>query len=161
MAGKTAPILVPMATRAENGNVPDPGIVREGGYQPTSDPGPVPASLIRQPADEEPGAPGSTLDDDDLVSALAHEDRVGILRILSEREASPRELAMLLDLTLSNVSYQVRRLKEADIVALVRTAPRHGAVEHYYRAKRVEGLPRMLEMIASPEALPSQGQAAE
>lgn len=26
---------------------PEPHIIREGGYQPTSDPGPVPTSLVR------------------------------------------------------------------------------------------------------------------
>lgn len=33
--------------------VPDPKVIKEGGYQPTTDPGPAPTSLVR-PADEKP-----------------------------------------------------------------------------------------------------------
>jgi DNA-binding transcriptional ArsR family regulator len=69
-----------------------------------------------------------------LVKALAHELRVEILTILNERMASPNELAQELDEGLSQVSYHVKVLKDYDCIALVKTEPRRGAVEHYYRA---------------------------
>lgn len=72
--------------------------------------------------------------DQRLVKALAHELRVEILTILNERMASPNELAKELDEGLSQVSYHVKVLKDYDCITLVKTEPRRGAVEHYYRA---------------------------
>jgi DNA-binding transcriptional ArsR family regulator len=69
-----------------------------------------------------------------LVKALAHELRVEILGILNERMASPNELAKELNEGLSQVSYHVKVLKDYDCIELVKTEPRRGAVEHYYRA---------------------------
>jgi len=69
-----------------------------------------------------------------LVKALAHELRVEILTILNERMASPNELAKELNEGLSQVSYHVKVLKDYECITLVKTEPRRGAVEHYYRA---------------------------
>lgn len=69
-----------------------------------------------------------------LVKALAHELRVEILAILNERMASPNELAKELSEGLSQVSYHVKVLKDYNCIELVKTEPRRGAVEHYYRA---------------------------
>jgi DNA-binding transcriptional ArsR family regulator len=69
-----------------------------------------------------------------LVKALAHELRVEILTILNERMASPNELAKELGEGLSQVSYHVKVLKDYETITLVKTEPRRGAVEHYYRA---------------------------
>lgn len=69
-----------------------------------------------------------------LVKALAHELRVEILAILNERMASPNELAKELEEGLSQVSYHVKVLKDYECIELVKTEPRRGAVEHYYRA---------------------------
>jgi DNA-binding transcriptional ArsR family regulator len=69
-----------------------------------------------------------------LVKALAHELRVEILAILNERMASPNELAKELNEGLSQVSYHVKVLKDYNCIELVKTEPRRGAVEHYYRA---------------------------
>jgi len=69
-----------------------------------------------------------------LVKALAHELRVEILTILNERMASPNELAKELEEGLSQVSYHVKVLKDYECITLVKTEPRRGAVEHYYRA---------------------------
>jgi DNA-binding transcriptional ArsR family regulator len=69
-----------------------------------------------------------------LVKALAHELRVEILGILNERMASPNELAKELEEGLSQVSYHVKVLKDYECITLVKTEPRRGAVEHYYRA---------------------------
>jgi DNA-binding transcriptional ArsR family regulator len=70
----------------------------------------------------------------DLVKSLAHELRAEILAILNERMASPNELAKELDEGLSQVSYHVKVLKDYKVITLVKTEPRRGAVEHYYRA---------------------------
>lgn len=69
-----------------------------------------------------------------FVKALAHELRVEILGILTERMASPNELATMLDEGLSQVSYHVKVLKDYELITLIKTEPRRGAVEHYYRA---------------------------
>jgi DNA-binding transcriptional ArsR family regulator len=68
------------------------------------------------------------------VKSLAHELRAEILMILTERMASPNELSELLDEGLSQVSYHVGVLKDYGRIKLVKTEPRRGAVEHYYRA---------------------------
>lgn len=76
----------------------------------------------------------STGVDQRLVKALAHQLRVEILTILNERMASPNELSKELDEGLSQVSYHVKVLKDFDCIEMVKTEPRRGAVEHYYRA---------------------------
>jgi hypothetical protein len=48
--------------------------------------------------------------------------------------ASPNELSKELDEGLSQVSYHVKVLKDFDCIEMVKTEPRRGAVEHYYRA---------------------------
>ncbi len=70
----------------------------------------------------------------DLVKALGHELRVEILTILNERMASPNELSKELGEGLSQVSYHVKVLKDYKTIKQVKTEPRRGAVEHYYRA---------------------------
>jgi len=72
--------------------------------------------------------------DQRLVKALAHPLRVEILVILNERMASPNELSKELEEGLSQVSYHVKVLKDFECIEMVKTEPRRGAVEHYYRA---------------------------
>ncbi len=72
--------------------------------------------------------------DQKLVKALAHPLRVEILTILNERMASPNELSKELEEGLSQVSYHVKVLKDFECIEMVKTEPRRGAVEHYYRA---------------------------
>lgn len=72
--------------------------------------------------------------DQKLVKALAHPLRAEILAILNERMASPNELSKELDEGLSQVSYHVKVLKDFECIEMVKTEPRRGAVEHYYRA---------------------------
>lgn len=76
----------------------------------------------------------STGVDQRLVKALAHPLRVEILTILNERMASPNELSKELEEGLSQVSYHVKVLKDFECIEMVKTEPRRGAVEHYYRA---------------------------
>jgi DNA-binding transcriptional regulator GbsR (MarR family) len=57
-----------------------------------------------------------------------------ILAALSEKEASPSELAEEMGESLGVVSYHTRILLELKCIELVRKTPRRGAVEHHYRA---------------------------
>jgi len=77
---------------------------------------------------------GSRSVDQRIIKALAHPLRVDILVILNERMASPNQLSKELDEGLSQISYHVKVLKDYDMIELVKTEPRRGAVEHYYRA---------------------------
>ena len=69
-----------------------------------------------------------------LAKALAHPLRVRILTSLHKGISSPNQLAQELGEPLGNVSYHVKTLLEFDCVELVKTEPRRGAVEHFYRA---------------------------
>jgi DNA-binding transcriptional ArsR family regulator len=72
--------------------------------------------------------------DQRIMKALSHPLRVRMLTLLNQKVASPSELADELDEPLGNVSYHMRFLAELNMVQLVRTEPRRGAVEHYYQA---------------------------
>jgi DNA-binding transcriptional ArsR family regulator len=69
-----------------------------------------------------------------VFKALAHPLRMKLLVAMSEREASPSELATELNEPLGNVAYHVRMLERLECIELVRTTPRRGALEHHYRA---------------------------
>lgn len=69
-----------------------------------------------------------------LAKALAHPLRVRIIASLQRGISSPNQLAQELGEPLGNVSYHVKTLLEYDCVELVKTEPRRGAVEHFYRA---------------------------
>jgi DNA-binding transcriptional ArsR family regulator len=120
----------------------NPRIVKEGGYQPTADPGPVPTSLIQRTVDGQ------------IVKALAHLDRVRILMTLIELdEAGPRELARKLDVSLGEVGYHIKVLKDLGVIEPVRTETHRGWVEHYYRARVATISPSMFKMISSKRRL--------
>lgn len=68
------------------------------------------------------------------IKAMGHPLRASILRMLSERTASPAEMARELDEELSNVSYHTKQLVEFECAELVSTRPVRGALEHFYRA---------------------------
>src|SRR5688572_18292303 len=69
-----------------------------------------------------------------IAKALAHPLRARILQRLGERVASPGDLAVELGAPLGVVSYDVRMLRDYDCVELVRTEPRRGALQHFYKA---------------------------
>src|SRR5215213_7721310 len=69
-----------------------------------------------------------------IAKALAHPLRARILQRLGERVASPNDLAAELGAPLGVVSYHVRKLRDYDCLELVRTEPRRGALQHFYRA---------------------------
>jgi hypothetical protein len=80
---------------------------------------------------------------------------------LGERVASPGDLALELGAPLGVVSYHVRMLRDYDCVELVRTEPRRGALQHFYRATarptldedQWKGLPSSLRKELSGETL--------
>jgi DNA-binding transcriptional ArsR family regulator len=72
--------------------------------------------------------------DQRLVRALGHPVRVYALTILNERVASPNEISKELGESVGHVSYHIKVLRECECIELVDTAPRRGAMEHYYRA---------------------------
>ena len=79
--------------------------------------------------------------DERLAKAFSHRLRLRILERLNEHGvASPSELAGALGEPLGNLSYHVRILRELECVELVRTEPRRGALEHFYRARVDPGL---------------------
>jgi DNA-binding transcriptional ArsR family regulator len=69
-----------------------------------------------------------------LAAAVAHPIRSKCLVILSEREASPAEIARELNMNVSKVGYHVSALAEAHLIELTRTQPVRGTIEHFYRA---------------------------
>jgi len=69
-----------------------------------------------------------------IAKALAHPLRARILQRLGERTASPGDLAVELNAPLGVVSYHVRMLRDYNCVELVRTEPRRGALQHFYKA---------------------------
>lgn len=72
--------------------------------------------------------------DQRIVRAMGHPVRLQALVILNERVASPNEIAKELGESVGHVSYHIKVLKECECIELVDTAPRRGAMEHYYRA---------------------------
>jgi DNA-binding transcriptional ArsR family regulator len=72
--------------------------------------------------------------DQRLVKALAHPLRIQILEILTERVASPNDVAHELNVGLTHVAYHTRALDRCGCLELVETAQRRGATEHFYKA---------------------------
>ncbi|MGN6275967.1 MAG: hypothetical protein ACTHNP_08555 [Solirubrobacterales bacterium] len=68
--------------------------------------------------------------------AVAHRIRVQALTIFNERVASPREVAKEIGEDLTVLVHHVNVLVESGCIELVKTVPRGGAVEHFYRAIR-------------------------
>jgi len=70
-----------------------------------------------------------------LLKALGHPLRLRIVEAITERgEASPVALAREFQQPLATVSHHTRVLRDLGWIELVRTQPRRGAVEHFYRA---------------------------
>src|SRR5262245_6450345 len=80
------------------------------------------------------GRPAGETSEARIAKALAHPLRARILQRLGERVASPGDLAVELGAPLGVVSYHVRMLRDYDCVELVRTEPRRGALQHFYKA---------------------------
>lgn len=79
--------------------------------------------------------------DPKVVKALGHPLRRRILAALDGRIASPSELAAEFDEPIGNISYHFKTLEGLDLIELVETTPRRGALEHRYRATCVTYVP--------------------
>ncbi len=72
-----------------------------------------------------------------LLFVLRHPLRKRLLRFYLEAEGtlSPKQLTVLAnEPRIANVGYHVRALDENGAVELVKTEPRRGSVEHFYKA---------------------------
>jgi DNA-binding transcriptional ArsR family regulator len=71
-----------------------------------------------------------------LAAAMSHPTRVHTMAFLTERTASPREVAEAIGERLNNVTYHVNQLLKLGCVELVRTERVRGGrvLEHFYRA---------------------------
>src|ERR1044072_3459058 len=69
-----------------------------------------------------------------IAKALAHPLRARILQRLGGRVGSPRGLPGERGAPLGVVSYPVRMRRDYECVELVRTEPRRGALQHFYKA---------------------------
>lgn len=70
-----------------------------------------------------------------VAHAVIHPVRLDALSVFFERVASPKEIAKLLKVPLGTASFHVGELATDGVIELVKTEPRRGAIEHFYRAK--------------------------
>lgn len=66
--------------------------------------------------------------------AMSHPLRARILNVLSERTASPKEIAVELGEPIPNVSHHAKRLVQLGCAELIDKRQVRGAIEHFYRA---------------------------
>ena len=66
--------------------------------------------------------------------AMSHPLRADVMRVLSERTASPKEIADELGEPIPNVSHHAKRLVQLGCAELVDKRQVRGAIEHFYRA---------------------------
>lgn len=69
-----------------------------------------------------------------LAAIVAHPTRARCFVILTERTASPVEIAQEINKDVGHVGYHVRKLQQLNLIELVDERPVRGAVEHFYRA---------------------------
>lgn len=98
-----------------------------------------PSAPIPVPA-QAAGAPTQKVDfiSPQLAAALAHPTRVGVMSVLVEGPASPRQMAEAIDEPLNNVTYHVKQLCDLDCIELDRVERRGGGrvLERFYRASQ-------------------------
>jgi DNA-binding transcriptional ArsR family regulator len=86
-----------------------------------------------------------------VAKALSHPLRIELVRAMREdRLLSPVGYSRESGEPLGNVSYHVRELLSAEIVALAEIVPRGGAMKHYYELKgrRAKIVLSMLDLLA-------------
>ena len=66
--------------------------------------------------------------------AMSHPLRADVMKVLSERTASPKEIADELGEPIPNVSHHAKRLVQLGCAELVDKRQVRGAIEHFYRA---------------------------
>lgn len=68
-----------------------------------------------------------------LAAIAGHPTRLRAWFLLAERTMSPKEIAREIGQDVGHVAYHVRELVRYGAIELVRTEPRRGATEHWYR----------------------------
>lgn len=72
-----------------------------------------------------------------MLKAVVHPKRRKIIEVIAGQEGgkpiSPVEIAGLLDVPLTDVSYHVRVLAECKAITLTGTKPARGSRQHFYR----------------------------
>lgn len=71
------------------------------------------------------------------ASVLVHPLAVEILERCDGQSRSPTQLARTLDVPVGRLSYHFRQLADKDLLILVDTVPRRGALEHFYRTSEL------------------------
>jgi hypothetical protein len=69
-----------------------------------------------------------------VARLLRHPLRAQVFGRYAEAETSPRAVAAALGEPLNRIGYHTQVLRRAGVIELVRTEPRRGAREHFYRA---------------------------
>jgi DNA-binding transcriptional ArsR family regulator len=69
-----------------------------------------------------------------MFRVLAHPLRYRILSILTEREASPSQLAIELEEPLDTISYHVREMEKASVIEFVRRVPGRRGEQKMYKS---------------------------
>jgi hypothetical protein len=100
-------------------------------HKAKSRPSRLESPAVSRPRPRRPGAEDVNLQ---LIKAMAHPLRYRLLVRLNAGVASPVEMAREFDQPVGRVSHHVRTLARLGAIELVRTEPRRGAVEHFYRA---------------------------
>ncbi len=72
--------------------------------------------------------------DELLAPLVASSSTIKALSILTERVASPKEIAPLLELSTSATSYHVKKLATLGLIELVEEREVGGTIQHFYRA---------------------------
>jgi DNA-binding transcriptional ArsR family regulator len=83
-----------------------------------------------------PKKPAPQLAPASYIAAYTHETRVHAMSVLTERTASPAEIAKELDREIRHVMYHLECLEELGLIELVKTEPAAGGrvVQKFYRA---------------------------
>lgn len=69
-----------------------------------------------------------------ILKAVSHPMRARALATLHQRVASPSELAAEQKVSVPDVAYHVRVLRELGMIQLVSTRQVRGATQHFYRS---------------------------
>lgn len=72
--------------------------------------------------------------DEQLAALVASSNTIEVLTVLTEREASPKQIAEILGLMTQTASYHVGKLVELGMVELVEERDMGGVIQHIYRA---------------------------
>jgi DNA-binding transcriptional ArsR family regulator len=88
----------------------------------------------------------------EIAKALSHPLRLELLRALRDRRTlSPVEYSRESGEPLGNVSYHIKALLSAEVIAVAKEVPRRGAVEHFYSlsGKRAGTALGVLDLLAT------------